>query len=175
MSSYDVIYEYAADNYGLITSSVAKTLGIPNVELVKLAHRGKLRRLGHGVYQIFHYTPTAYDKYALAVILVGTGAMIYGESVLAMHGLALLSPASIYVAAQNKVRKKLPSYLKIVYPEKFYDKVEYEGIPSQSVYEAFEVCRNTIMTERLVDSLEEAKRMGLITSAEATTMRAKLV
>ena len=42
MINYDIIYEYAADSYGLITSSEAKMLGIPNVELVKLAHRGKL-------------------------------------------------------------------------------------------------------------------------------------
>ena len=44
MSYYDGIYEYAADNYGLITSAEAKAIGVPNVELVKLAHRGRLTR-----------------------------------------------------------------------------------------------------------------------------------
>ena len=69
MKNYDAIYENAADNYGLITSSEAKTLGISNVELVKLAHRGRLHRVGHGVYRIMHYIPTAYDKYADAITL----------------------------------------------------------------------------------------------------------
>ena len=61
--NYDTIYEHAADNYGLITSSEAKVLGVPNIELVKLAHRGRLSRLGHGVYRVKHYIPTMYDKY----------------------------------------------------------------------------------------------------------------
>ena len=175
MKNYDAIYEYAADNYGLITSSAAKTLGIPNVELVKLAHRGRLYRLGHGVYRLAHYIPTVFDKYAEAVAMVGSGAMIYGESVLSMHSLALVNPVAIQVAVQGRVRKNLPDYIKVVYLKKNCDKVEYEGIPCQSVFEAIFVCKGTVMSERLADAIDDAARQGLITKAEAETARTKLL
>jgi predicted transcriptional regulator of viral defense system len=174
MINYDIIYEYAADRYGLITSSEAKMLGIPNVELVKLAHRGKLRRLGHGVYRIAHYIPTIYDEYAEAVTLVGHGAAIYGESVLALHGLALVNPSVIHIATHDRVRKKLPAYIRIVHPRTYFSAVEYEGIPSQSVYDALISCRATVMKERLIVAVSDAERQGLITTVEAGIARVEL-
>jgi len=174
MKNYDIIYEYAADNYGLITSSDAKSFGIPNVELVKLAHRGRLQRLGHGVYRIMHYIPTQFDKFAEAVALVGNEVIIYGESVLAMHSLALVNPTVIYVAAKNRIRKTLPSYIEIIYPGAAVSETEYEGIPSQSVFEAILVCRSTVMKDRLLDAVREAERQGLISEAEAKTARTEI-
>ncbi|MDR2571689.1 MAG: type IV toxin-antitoxin system AbiEi family antitoxin domain-containing protein [Oscillospiraceae bacterium] len=175
MTNYDKIYEYTADNYGLITSSEAKTLGIPNVELVKLAHRGRLRRLGYGVYRIEHYVPTVNDKFAEAVTLIGNEAAIYGESVLAMHGLALVNPSAIYVAVRNRLRKTIPPFIKVIHPEKTFNVVEYEGIPSQSVFEAIITCKNIVMTDRLADAIDEAKRQGLISSAESKKARKELL
>jgi len=175
MKNFDIIYEHAADNYGLITSCEAKTLGIPNVELVKLAHRGRLRRIGHGVYRIIHYIPTIYDKYAEAVTLTGRGTAIYGESVLAMHGLALVNPALIYIASKDRIRKKIPEHIKIVYPEKEYNKVQYEGIPSQSVFEALLVCKYVVMKERLIEAINEAERQGLIQKKEAKLVKRELI
>ncbi|MCL1808252.1 MAG: hypothetical protein FWG42_00615 [Clostridiales bacterium] len=174
MRNYDAIYEYAVDNYGLITSGAAKTLDISNVELVKMAHRGRLRRIGHGVYRIVHYVPTEFDKYAEAVALVGGGAAIYGETVLSMHGLAFVNPAVIYVAAHTRIRKKLPAYIKVVYIQQNNNMAAYEGIPSQSVFEAILACKNIVMADRLVEAVKEAERQGLISYEEAKIARAKL-
>ena len=169
-----MIYEYAADRYGLITSSEAKKLGIPNVELVKLAHRGRIRRLGYGVYKIVQYIPTTYDKYAEAIALVGNNAIIYGESVLAMHDLALVNPTNIYIAVRNKVRKKLPTYIKTLYLDMSFSSVEYEGISSQSVFDAIMVCRGIIMSDRLYEAVGIAKNIGLITDTEARIAKKEL-
>jgi predicted transcriptional regulator of viral defense system len=175
MTNYDTIYEYAADNYGLITSSEAKTLGIPNVELVKLAHRGRLQRLGYGVYRIEHYIPTINDKYAEAITLIGNGAAIYGESVLAMHGLALVNPNAIYVAVRNRLRKTIPPFIKVIHPDKPINVVEYEGIPAQSVFEAIIACKSVVMTDRLIGAVVEAERQGLISSVKAKNARKELL
>ena len=175
MSNYDAIYEYAADNYGLITSAKAKAIGIPNIELVKLAHRGRLIRTGQGVYRVTHYIPTTLDKYAEAVALVGEGAYIFSESVLAMHGLALVNPAVIYVATSNRVRKTLPKHIMMVYRKSAEQVVHYEGIPSQSVTNAFLECRNAIMAERLLIAIDEAEQQGLISNKEAIIIRKVLL
>jgi predicted transcriptional regulator of viral defense system len=167
MSYYDDIYEYAADNYGLITSSGAYDISIPNVELVKLAHRGRLSRLGYGVYRVAHYIPTPLDKYAEAVSLVGRNAYVFGESVLAMHGLALVNPPVINIGVTNRVRKQLPAYIRCIFRKEDADQiVHYEGIPAQSVFDAILTCKTTLMKERLEDAIIEAKKQGLISERE---------
>jgi len=169
MSYYETIYEYAADNYGLITSAEAKALNISNVELVKLSHRGRLLRLGHGVYRIKHYIPTSYDKYAEAVAIAGDNAFLFRESVLAMHDLAFVNPTSIFVATTKKIRKTLPNHIRIEYvgSDEYSDVTKYEGILSQSVISALLACKGKIMTERLVSAINKASKNGLITQAEA--------
>ena len=92
MSYYDDIYEVAADDYGLVSSATAQKMGVPAIELVKLAKRGRLIHVGRGLYRLARYVPTPYDSYAEAVALVGPEAYLFGESVIAMHGLAPTNP-----------------------------------------------------------------------------------
>ena len=54
MTFYDEIYEVAADNYGLISNAQAKKLGVSDKELSRLTKDGRLERVGHGIYRIFH-------------------------------------------------------------------------------------------------------------------------
>ena len=42
---YNQIFDEAIGNYGLISSSKAKEMGVPAMKLVKLARRGRLKRL----------------------------------------------------------------------------------------------------------------------------------
>ena len=51
MTDYQTIYEDAIDNYGLVTTKRAKELGLAPNALALLAHRGRLERVGHGVYR----------------------------------------------------------------------------------------------------------------------------
>ncbi|GHU62233.1 hypothetical protein AGMMS49983_03320 [Clostridia bacterium] len=44
----------------------------------------------------------------------------------------------------------------------------YEGIPSQSVFQAILTCKISIMKERLEDAVSEAQAQGLISEKEAT-------
>ena len=166
MSYYETIYEYAADNYGLITSAKAKGFDVPNVELVKLSHRGRLIRVCHGVYRIVHYVPTPLDKYAEAVAIIGENAYIFGESVLAMHELAFVNPAVIFVATTKRTRKNLPRHIKAIYVKGKDHVTYYEGIPSQCIISAILACRGSIMTDRLENAVDEAGKQGLITLEE---------
>lgn len=174
MTNYEHIYEVAADNYGLITSAQAKDMGIPNIELVKLAQRGRLERLGHGVYRIRHYTPTLLDQYAEAVTLVGQEAFIFGESVLAMLELALVNPAVITVATPNIVRKKLPSHIEAIRTQGDNEVVLHEGIPIQSVAGAIKICRSSVMAERLLGAIEDAQMQGFITAKEMEQLKKEI-
>jgi predicted transcriptional regulator of viral defense system len=170
MTYYDDIFEYAADHYGLITSADARDMGIPVVELGKLCSRGRLERVGHGVYRVRHYSPTLLDGYADAVALVGRDAYLFGESVLAMHNLAPTNPATIKVATPRAVRKALPKYIVVVVDEGNEPTTQYEGIASQTVVEAIRACIPTMMADRLLEAAREARRQGLINEKEAVKL-----
>ena len=174
MSYYDTIYEFAADNYGLITSTQAKALNIPGVELVKLSHRGRLTRIWQGVYRISHYVPTPLDKYAEAVAIVGDGAFIYGESVLAMYGLAFINPIVLYTATSKRVRKNLPEYIRVIKSKNIAQTIYHEGIHSQDIISAIIVCKNRIMTNRLLNAIEESLVQGLITPKDKIYLKEAL-
>jgi predicted transcriptional regulator of viral defense system len=164
-------YEHAADNYGLITSAQAKELGIPNIELVKLSHRGRLLRVWQSVYRIPQYVPTPLDKYAEAVAIVGNEAFVYGESVLAMHGLAFVNPAILFIGIQKRIRKNLPMYIKAVKVNNDIQMEYHEGIPSQSIVSSIITCSKLIMNDRLLNAVEVAAEQGLITDNERTYLK----
>jgi hypothetical protein len=174
MSFYDDIYEIAADNYGLITSAQAKEMGISDKEMSRLANDGRLRRIGHGLYKIKHYTPSPNDPYAEVVALVGKDAYLWGESVIAMHELAPTNPSYIYVATPARVRKTLPSGIRIMPHDKTRRITQNEGIPSQSIPDAILSVRGRMMTERLEAAVVEARRKGLITQKEEAALLEEL-
>ena len=136
MAHFDEIYEIAVDNYGLITYAQAREAGLVGAELNRYVADGRLDKRGYGVYKLTRYVPTDYDRFAEAVALVGEGAYLYGDAVLAMHDLALVNPKSITVALPRRSRRKLPDWIRIVVPKINETPNRYEGIPSQSVADA---------------------------------------
>lgn len=173
MTHFDDIYELAVDNYGLITSAEAKSLGVAKSELNRWVGTGRLLKRGQGVYKLVRYVPTEYDRYAEAVALVGDGSFLFGEAVLAMHGLALVNPRRISVGTTKRVRRGLPEWIQ---PVTVSGKTvtSHEGIPSQSLAEAILECRGIVMGERLKSAVEAARREGLITKDEFEHLRKEL-
>jgi hypothetical protein len=173
MSYYSIIYEYAIDNYGLITSSQASSIAVPSIELVKLAERGRLDRIGHGVYRVVPYVRGELDIYAEALALVGEGSYVFGESVLAMHGLAFVNPLVITVGNNKQVRRKLPASIKVI-KRKNDDITLFEDIRSQSVSEAIRVCKGRVLTERLIAAIDEASKQGFISHTDMDVLRREI-
>ena len=166
MTSYAKIYETAADNYGLITNEQAHEIGVSTRNLNDLARRGRLMRLGFGVYQLSHYTPTERDPYAQAVALAGPGAFLYGESVLALLNLTPTNPSRMYIGTPGRMRRTLGNGYRI---RQFFSCARVapiEGIAAQTVPDAILAARPTVRTDRLIDSAHEAYRRGIIDEEE---------
>lgn len=172
MTAYDKIYEVAADNYGIITAGDAKSLGVSQKALFQLVARGKLERRGYGVYRLAsHHLPSEYDQYAEAVALVGEGAYVSGESVLALLDLALVNPEKISVTTAKRNRRTLPAWLAVVKASEDAEVRYYKGIPCESLPAAFRFCRGRVPIERLVDGIEKAERNGDFRLGEADILR----
>lgn len=68
MSAYNTLYDEAAENYGLITTEMAERNGVSGMSLVMLERRGRLQRVGRGVYrqergrQLIHQASARYSR-----------------------------------------------------------------------------------------------------------------
>lgn len=175
MTKYDdIIYEIAADNFGLITSSEAREAGLKNMELVQYARRGKLTRIGQGLYQLTQRIPEANDSYAIATALVGSEAYLYGEGVLGLLDLCPVNPAYITVATTKRIRKKLPKHIRVI-NRKQNDSVKvYEGIRAQSVADAIRSCMTTVLPDRLMNATEKALMEGYINQDQRNELVSEL-
>jgi len=166
---------FADNQYGFVTTRDALQLGIPAVELRKLASRGGLEQVWRSVYRFSDVPHTANDRFMKAVLCVGPDAYLVGESVLALHELAMVNPRAIQVSAPRRCRAKLPSSVKFVAINHVGDTVtSYEGIPSMSVSQALYFCRGAVMGSRLNEAIDVAAQRGLLHRAEIKRLRAKL-
>lgn len=174
MTKYEDIFNIASGNYGLITSAEAREAGISNNELVQYARRGKVERVGQGVYRLVHRTPEPNDAYALAVALVGPGAYLYGEAVLGMLGLCPTNPSYLHVATPERVRRNLPDYIRLVHTPNAGASAAYDGIPCQNVADALRAARAYMLPERLAEAIRRGREEGYITRAESKVLAREL-
>ena len=171
MNQFETLYQHAVDNYGLVSTADAARLGIHRKELLRWTKSGRLEKRGRGLYRIVHYVPTELDRYAEAVARAGGDAMVFGESVLAMHDLALVNPARVAVARTGRIRRALPDWIRVVPRTAAMRREDFEGIPCQRLSDAFRTCRAAVMPDRLADGVRAAAKEGLLGRAEAEALR----
>lgn len=167
----DVVREVAYDNYGYVTTKAAADAGVPAIEMPKLAARGGLTNVAYGLYRVPDVPPTRFDQFAEALLRVGEGAYLHGESVLALFGLADVNPRQIKVAVPRRVRAKLPAFIELTQVPDGARITFYEGLASQPVADAILECGGRIETERLLDAGKQARQEGLLTTTEWRQVR----
>lgn len=173
-TKYEDIFDIAADNHGLITSAQAREAGISNKELVQYARRGRVAKVGHGLYKLTQWVPEQNDAYAWAVLSTGPDAILYGESVIAMLGLAPTNPTRTFVATPRRCRRALPNNIKMKWIEGIKPGATYDGIPCQSAHDAILSCKDKMLPERFLAATEAAKRQGLVSKQEYYSLKKKL-
>ena len=166
MSKTDYIYD-AVDDFGLITSAEAKELGVSNAELVQQARRGKLARVGRGVYRVAVWPYQEAAPYAVAVKSVSPSAYLLGESVIALLGLTPTNPERIRVGAPERVRKDFGGGIVVEKRQPNEATTFYEGIPAQTMRGAVVDAAKTIGKARALQAAIEAAKQGYITAVEA--------
>ena len=167
----EIVREIALDHYGYVTTRAALEAGVPAVELPKLAARGGLENVAYGLYRVPDVPPTAYDQFAEALLRVGEGAYLHGESVLALFRLADVNPRQIKVAVPRRARPKLPAIVELTHVRGDERTTFYEGLEAQPVADAILECRGRIETERLLGAAKQARKEGLLTTTEWQRVR----
>lgn len=174
VTTYEQIYDESIGNNGIITARHAKELGIPAIALVKLCKRGKLTRIGHGVYRIDKYFPQETDPYAAAVAKVGEGAYIVGESVIGYYRLCPTHDAIVHVGTTKRVRRRLPDAIRLEKRPCGERLHLMDGIPAQTIGQAIRTARATVEPSRLREAIDAALGRQLILQDEAEALRKEL-
>ena len=164
MSAYNTLYDEAAENYGLITTDMAERNGVSSMSLVMLERRGRLQRVGRGVYRLEQHPATEYDNYATLVAKAGEGAFLWGPTVLALEKLCPTDSATLYVAVPGRIRRQLGRGVIVKNGANNASVKPLHGIPAQPIEEAIRASRGSIMDERLVEAANRAKEQGLLLS-----------
>lgn len=172
MAKIDDIYE-AVDDFGLVTSAEAARLGMSNAELVQQARMGKLNRVARGVYRMPVWPFQEAAPYAIAVKSAGEGACLYGESVVALLGLAPTNPAKMWVATPGRTRRNLGEGVRIV-SGKGIEPTWAEGVAIQPVADAIVAAMSVMGRERARQAAFEALRQGYISGEEVSRIEEEL-
>lgn len=109
----DLVREIALGEYGYITTKQAAEIGVPAVELRKLAARGALINVAYGIYRVPDAPASVFDQFAEALLRAGEGSYLRGDSVLALFGLADVNPRRARVVAPRRTRAKLPGFMEL--------------------------------------------------------------
>ena len=150
-----IVREIALDHHGYVTTKEAAKAGVPAVELPKLAARGGLENVAYGLYRVPDMPATANDQFAEALLRVGEGAYLHGETVLALLGFADVNLRQIKLThVRDEVRTTF-----------------YDGLVAQPVADAILECRGRIETDRLLDAAKRARGEGLMTTTEWQRVR----
>lgn len=170
------VYEYALDHHGHIAAREAEEIGVPAVELRKLAHRGFAERVGHGVYRVRMVPRSATDEYAEAVAMAGRDAYLRADAVLAMLDLAPVNPRKIRVGTPHRVRRMtLPPTVDVTHEAVSEDQLtEYDGVRATTVERAVLDSVGVVMTSRLLEVVARAGERGLLDEAARRRLRRAL-
>ena len=169
------LYKVANEHHGYVTTALAQATGVPPVEVRKLAARGGMTNIARGLYRVDGIDGGDHAAYAEAVLRVGDGAHLVGESVLAFHELALVNPRHITVGTPRRVRRDLPAHIRLVHSRTDRaDLTEYDGVPSITVERAIRDSIGSVMPERLADAVRRAADEGLLRRSAGDTLLHKI-
>lgn len=172
MAKIDLIYE-AVDDFGLITSAEAADLGMSRAEMVQQEKLGKLVRVARGVYRMPIWPSQPQAPYAIAVKAAGEDAFLYGESVVALLGLAPTDSTKIRLASPKRCRRDLGPGVTMKHVTGTCP-VHLEGIACQPIPDAIEAAAQTMGPLRAGKALRKALEEGYITQDEASRIEKEL-
>ncbi|OMH29290.1 hypothetical protein BKD30_00950 [Tersicoccus phoenicis] len=152
----------------MLTTRQAEDVGVPAVEVRKLAARGALERVGYGTYR--HKAVSADDWTALAGALgvVGENTYLEGDTVLALFDLALVNPSKARVGASHRYRGRPPADVVVSrrrVPDA--DLATYHGLRATTVRRALLDSVDHLLPGRVRDAVADGERRDLLTGAES--------
>lgn len=177
-SIWDRLLQVAASQRGLVSASDAEDVGVNPVELRKMAGRGRLERVGHGVYRFPTFPRRAGDELMEAVMWTGKRGVIGGASALDLHGLCDVNPRQIDVTVPPGYRPRREGGDRYRIRQAALNPVEIEEVDGIPVVVPERAIRDGIadgVDPRLIDqAITTARRRGELDVTTEEALREQL-
>lgn len=178
MHIWDLVVERAAEQHGYVTTRDARDLEIDPTQLRLLAARGRLDRVGRGVYRVPLLPRGEHDDLAEAVAWTLRRGVISHESALLLHGVSDVNPSHVHLtvprdnhprAAGGELyrlhRRNLPAK----------DAADVDGIPVTTVERTIRDClADGTDPYQLQLAIDQAETVGLLRKAVAESLRGEV-
>lgn len=163
--------EIALDQHGFVTAAQAVADGVPGTELPRLAARGRLERVAHGVYRVPQVPATAHDNWALAVLWTGVPeACLSHETALAAWDVSDINPDRIHLTVGARRRLRRSGGERYVIHQRDLDpqlRTHWEAIPVTTLPTTIADCiAYGTPTYLIRQALERGARTSLLPAAE---------
>ncbi len=179
-TAYDTVHELAVEQHGVFKAHQAVELGVAPNALVKMAVRGRLERLDHGLYRDVRVPEDRWTPYMAATLWPhGVVGLLGRETVLGLLDLSDVNPAAIHVMVPPgyRARHRAPPpgvvLLHAEVPEA--DRTAIEGVPSTTVARAIRDSAAARLGPALLQqAISDARRAGWLTAAEVAHLTDEL-
>jgi|SRR6516164_2498128 predicted transcriptional regulator of viral defense system len=167
------LWEIAVEHHGIVTTQQAEDAGVPGVEVRKLAARGALTRMGHGVYRHAGVPADEWTELTATLACGGEDAFLEGDTVLAMFNLALVNPPKIFIGTPHRRRTAPPPHTVVTFRPRVTedDLTTYEGLRCVTVRRALLDGVPHLLGERALQAVAEARHRELIDERDAAEIR----
>jgi predicted transcriptional regulator of viral defense system len=174
----EALWDIAVEQYGYVTTRNAHDLGIPTVELGKLAARGRLQRVSQGLYRFAEWPVSANDALMEAVLWTrDPRAALSHDTALEAYDLSDINPDKIHVTipVREKTlrRRDMRASLVVHYENLADDQIGWwESIPAVTVATAIDQCiASQVRPDLVLQAIDAARRQGRIDQATAGRQR----
>ena len=168
--AWEALYETAASQAGLFTSSQAADAGYSLQLLNHHVRCGKFARVRRGVYRLVHFPPSDQEDLMMVWLWADQQGVFSHETALALHELSDALPAKVHLTLPldwKKRRLRIPMGVVLHYGTmQESDRVWNGAVPVTSVGRTLTDCTDAKVSPELVQhAVAEAKARGLIESA----------
>jgi len=172
MKHWDAIQQIALGSNGIVTFAQARDAGVFPAEIYRWCKAGRLLKVGRGVYRLTTIPSQGFvSDMASLLAMIGEGAYLYGESVLALLRLCPTRPYIAYVAVPRRIRKTtLPKGVIIIRSPATYRPIYHDGIACQRPADAIRSCIGLLESSRLVEAVAEGERQGYFLQSESSEL-----
>lgn len=179
-AAFTRIYERAAEQNGYVTTAQAKDVGVSKHALSKMAARGTLERVSHGVYRLVQFPHAAMDPYMEASLWpTPIRAVISHETALSIYGLSDVNPATVHITMPTawRIRRKIPKNLEIHRLDLGENDVNiYEGVPVTTPERTIRDCHAAQLGSSLIrQAILDGRRTGHLRVRQARNLERELL
>jgi len=181
MTARNDLWDVAVDQYGYVTTADAARIGVPVVEVAKLAARGGLVRVSQGVYRFPQWPVGANDHLMEAVLWTrDPTAALSHDTALDVLDLCDINPTLLHMTVSGRKypirRRVMPAGLTIHYEQlNPAQRGWWEQIPTVTAQTAIEQgIATSIRPDLLNQAIDTAARRSMIDPAVADQLRVTL-